>query len=161
MSEETKNPFDVSGFSDEAEEQAQTEKKEKRFFWIKLKEGFFDDIYIKALKAQPNGYRTVVIYLSMQLKALKTDGLLEYRELLPNYTDELSLMLGESPESIAEAIKELERVGLIELWDNNTVFLTAKQEIIEAGSEGASAERVRRCRERQKALQCNNQVTSP
>ena len=158
---DNQNPFSAYANIDDGKTTPEQEtKKEKRYFWIKLKEGFFDDKYIKAIRAQPNGYRVLVIYLSMQLKALKTDGMLSYEKLLPNYTDELARMLNEESTAVAEAIGILEKFGLIEVWDDETVFLTAKQEIIEAGNEVASAERVRRCREKKKALQCNNDVTS-
>lgn len=147
------NPF--SQYAETTNETENEEKKEKRYFWIKLKESFFEDKYIKAIRAQENGYRILVIYLSMQLKALKTEGMISYEKLLPTYTEELALMLNED----SEAVGILEKFGLIEVWDDETVYLAAKREIIEAGNETASAERVRRCREKQKALQCNNDVT--
>lgn len=155
----TNNPFSDYAEEDTVKSPIEAKSKEKRYFWIKLKETFFDDKHIKALKAQPNGYRIVVIYLSMQLKALKTDGMIVYEKLLPSYTDELALMLGECSDSISEAIEMLVKFGLIEVWDDDTVYLTAKREIIEAGNECASAERVRRCREKKQSLQCNNTVT--
>jgi len=154
---ENNNPF--AQYADVPSENESEVKKEKRYFWIKLKESFFDDKYIKAIRAQENGYRILVIYLSMQLKALKTEGMISYEKLLPTYTEELALMLNEDSEAVAEAVRILEKFGLIEVWDDETVYLAAKSEIIEAGTEAASAERVRRCRERKKALQCNNGVT--
>lgn len=143
------NPF-------EEYETEEPPKKERRYYWLKLKEGFFEDRYIKILKAQPNGYRVLTIYLMLQLKALKSDGILEYSRILPSYTAELSIEIGEPEEAIAEAIQQLVRCGLVELWDDDTVFLNAKREIIDYGSEGASAERVRRAREKKRALQSNN-----
>lgn len=134
----------------------ETKNKTKRFFWIKLKEGFFEDKYIRIIKKLPNGYRTLVIYLSMQLKALKTDGLIAYEQLLPSYTDELAWLLGEDEEAVNEALHTLEKFNLIEVWDDKTVYLTAKQELIAVGSESESAERVRRCRAKKRALQCND-----
>lgn len=130
-------------------------KKERRYYWLKLKEGFFEDRHIKILKAQPNGYRVLTIYLMLQLKALKSDGILEYSRILPSYTAELAVEIGEPEDAVAEAIQQLVRCSLVELWDDDTVFLNAKREIIDYGSEGASAERVRRARERRKALQSN------
>ncbi len=150
------NPF--SEYNEHAEE-ATEPKKSKKFYWIKLKEGFFEDKYIKALRVQNNGYRIITIYLSMQLKALKTDGLIQYSQLLPSYTEELALLLNEPSEAIEEALKILEHMKLIEIWDDKTVMLVARQEIIEAGNEGNSAERVRKHREKQKSLQCNANVT--
>ena len=131
-------------------------KKERRYYWLKLKEGFFEDRYIKILKVQTNGYRVLAIYLMLQLKALKSDGILEYSRILPSHTAELAIEIGEPEEVVAEAIQQLVRCGLVELWGDDTVFMTAKREIIDYGSEGASAERVRRARERRRALHCND-----
>lgn len=46
---------------------------EKRYFWLKLKDDFFDKKYIKALLKLPQGDSLTVIYLKMQLKSLKTE----------------------------------------------------------------------------------------
>lgn len=76
-------------------------KKERRYYWLKLKEGFFEDRYIKILKVQPNGYRVLAIYLMLQLKALKSDGILEYSRILPSHTAELAIEIGERVTSLA------------------------------------------------------------
>ena len=52
----------------------------KRFFWLKLKEDFFEDETIEWLEEQPNGKEYVLFYLKMCLKSLKHDGKL-YREV--------------------------------------------------------------------------------
>lgn len=132
--------------------------KSKRYYWLKLKEGFFEDKYIKILRAQPNGYRIVCIYLMLQLKALKTDGMIEYSKLLPSYTAELAIEIGEDESAVVDAVQMLEKFGLVELWDNDTVYLAARKELVDYGSESDSAERVRRHREK-KMLQCNMDVT--
>jgi len=141
------NPF--------ADDEEKFPKKERRYFWLKLKEGFFEDRYIKILRAQQNGYRVLAIYLMLQLKALKSDGIIEYAKLLPSFTAELAVEIGEDEDSVIEAIDLLVKFGLVEIWDDDSVFLTAKKEIIDYGSEGASAERARRSRANKKALQCN------
>lgn len=134
------------------------ENKSKRYYWLKLKEGFFEDKYIKILRAQPNGYRVLCIYLMLQLKALKTDGMIEYSKLLPSYTAELAIEIGEDESAVVDAVQMLEKFGLVELWDNDTVYLAARKELVDYGSESDSAERVRRHREK-KMLQCNAGVT--
>jgi predicted phage replisome organizer len=148
---ESQNPFNE--YSDIGYDKPQQKKRkpEKRLFWIKLKESFFDDKHIRMIRALPNGYRILCIYLAMQLKALKTDGLISYERLLPNFADELSYLLNEKSEAISEAIDVLKRFELIELWDDDKLLMAAHQEIIESGSEGASAERMRRHREKLKS----------
>ena len=66
---------------------------EKRYFWLKLKEDFFDDKQIKYLRSLPDGDKVLITYLKMQLKSLKTAGTIRYDRILPSSEDELALML--------------------------------------------------------------------
>ena len=68
---------------------------EKRYYWIKLKEDFFDDKYIRALRKMPNGDSLVIVYLRMQLKALKTDGIIHYAGLMPDNISELAMAMSQ------------------------------------------------------------------
>lgn len=128
---------------------------EKRYYWLKLKDDFFDERYIKALRKLPQGDSLVIVYLKMQLKTLKTDGVFRYESILPNCLSELALAIDESEEVTGLALEALVRFGVIERLDNDDLLLVKMQELI--GSEGASAKRVREHRE--KKLQCNNDVT--
>ena len=51
---------------------------ENRYYWLKLQEDFFDSKRIKKLRRIAGGDTYTIIYLKMQLKALKTNGVLEY-----------------------------------------------------------------------------------
>ncbi len=124
----------------------------KKFYWLKVKEDFFDDKHIRYLRKMPDGDRLVIVYLRMQLYSLKTEGIIEHSNLLPTCAEELALSLDEDVEIVKFALAALEKIGLIEIWSNQTVYMAAMQPNI--GREGESAERVRRHRER-KALQCN------
>ena len=134
--------------------------KNKKYYWLKLKEDFFDDKIIKYLRKLPDGNGLIVIYLKMQLKSLKTEGFLKYDKLLPTCEEELALVLDEDPNLIRFAITALEKVGAVERWENDTLYMASMQQLI--GSETAVAERVRRHRalksKKQEALQCNTQT---
>ena len=47
---------------------------EKRYYWLRFKDDFFDSKRIKKLRKMAGGDTYVIIYLKMQLKALRTDG---------------------------------------------------------------------------------------
>lgn len=97
-----------------------------------------------------------IIYLKMQLLALKTDGVLTWTGLEDNFADELALDLDEKPEDVEVTLIYLLKTGLAETKDNISFFFPY---VIEnTGSEDASAQRVREYRRRQ-ALQCNADVT--
>ena len=130
---------------------------EKRYYWLKLKDDFFDEKYIKALRKLPQGDSLVIVYLKMQLKTLKTDGVFRYESILPNCLSELALAIDESEEVTGLALEALVRFGVIERLDNDDLLLVKMQELI--GSEGASAIRKREYRERKKQelLECSGQ----
>ena len=46
----------------------------KRFYWLKLKEDFFDDETIRYIEEQENGIKYSNFYLKLCLKSLRTDG---------------------------------------------------------------------------------------
>lgn len=128
----------------------------KRYFWLKLKEDFFDEKYIKALRRLPQGDSLVIVYLKMQLKSLKTEGIIKYEGILPDSIAELSLALDEDENIVKLTIEALVRFGVVERWENDTFYMVAMQQLI--GSETQAAARVRKHREA-KALQCNADVT--
>lgn len=129
---------------------------ERRFYWLKLKEDFFDSKRIKKLRRLAGGDTLTIIYLKMQLKSIKTDGVLTYTGLENSFAEELALDLDENPEDVGLLLNYLVSTGLIETSDKINFLLPYAAECI--GSEGASAERVRNFRERQ-TLQCNADVT--
>ena len=122
----------------------------KRYYWLKLSEDFFSETCIKALRRLPSGDSLVIVYLKMQLKSLKTEGLLKYCGLLPDSTAELAMALDEDENIVRLTIEALIRFKMIERWEDETLYVSAVQEL--RGSEGDSAERVRKHRQMQKQI---------
>lgn len=132
---------------------------EKRYYWLKLQEDFFDSKRIKKLRKIAGGDTYTIIYLKMQLLAMKNGGVLEYTGLEETFAEELALDIDEEPENVTVTVNYLLSCGLLETSDNQEFFVPYA--VMNTGSEGSSAKRVREFRER-KALLCNsNNVTSP
>lgn len=131
----------------------------KRFYWLKLKEDFFEEKQIKYLRALPDGDKLVIAYLKMQLKSLKTEGFIKYDSILPSNIEELAMVLDEDKNIVSLMIKALLQTKAVEVLDDGSFYMIAMQNLI--GKESESAERVRqfRVREKQKMLQCNADVT--
>lgn len=131
----------------------------KKYYWLKLKEDFFEEKQIKYLRKLPDGDKLVIAYLKMQLKSLRTEGFIKYDSILPSNEDELAMILDEDSNIVKLMIQALLQVKAIEILDDGSFYMIAMQDLI--GKEGQSAERVRNFRERQKqvALQCNTDVT--
>ena len=133
----------------------------KRYYWIKLFEDFFTSKRIKKLRSIAGGDTYTIIYLKLQLKSLKTDGVLYYDGVMDSFCEELALDLDEKPEDVNITINFLKSVGLLEEGETQGEYrLPYTRECI--GSETASTQRVREFRKRQKeqqALQCNTDET--
>jgi len=129
----------------------------KRYYWLKLKDTFFEEKTTKFLRKLPDGDKLVITYLKMQLKSLKANGIIKYDRLMPSCEEELSLILDEDINIVKFTIRALLQSNAIEILEDNSIYMIAVQELI--GKENGSAERVRRFRENQKlALHCNTNV---
>ena len=117
---------------------------EKRYFWLKLMDDFFTSKRIKRLRSMAGGDTYTIIYLKMQLKALKTDGYLYFDGVMDSFPEELALDLDESPDDVRVTINYLLSVGLLETSDNESFKLTFMQNLV--GSETTSAQRSREYR---------------
>lgn len=128
----------------------------KRYYWLKLPEDFFRQKPIKKLRKIAGGDTYTIIYLKMLLIAMKEDGKLYFEGVEDDFYEELSLELDEDSENVKVTVLFLIRQGLMELIDETEYRLTECEKMV--GSEGASAERMRRMREKQASL-CDKGVT--
>ena len=130
---------------------------EKRYHWLKLKDDFFSSKRIKKLRKLAGGDTYTIIYLKMQLVAMKHDGIITFTGLEKSFADELALELDETPENVTVTVQYLLSCGLLETSDDIHFFIPYAVENTQ--SEAASTQRSRLCRERRKALQCNGNAT--
>ena len=118
----------------------------KRYYWLRLQDGFFDSKRIKKLRKIAGGDTYTIIYLKMQLLAMKRDGVLEHSGLEDSFAAELALDLNEEPDNVSVTVSYLLSCGLLETADNREYFVPYSVE--NTGSEGTSAKRMRQLRER-------------
>lgn len=87
-----------------------------------------------------------IIYLKLQLLAMKKDGILEWSGLEDSVADELALDIDETPEDVRVTLMYLLSCGLAETSDNISFFFPYAVENV--GSETSAAKRMRDMRER-------------
>lgn len=132
---------------------------EKRYWWLKLPEDFFGSKRVKRLRKEADGDTLLIIYLKLQLLAIRDDGIIRFAALETSFVDELALDTEESPENIRQCLDYLIRNGLAEQPDESTLFFPWALE--NTGSEGASAARMRAVRQRLGRVQtAPNNVTT-
>lgn len=135
---------------------------EKRYYWLKFKEDFFDFKGVKKLRKLAGGDTYVIIYLKMLLRSLKTDGVLEYCGIEDDFAKELALDLDEEVDNVRVVLTIITGCGMCEFYDENHIFLPYVGE--NTGSETASTQRWRDWKKRQnemKALETNTVPTLP
>ena len=129
----------------------------KRYFWLKLHKDFFQRKEIKRLRKIAGGDTYTIIYLKMLLRSIMSEGKLYFDGLEEDFAAEVALDLDESEENVQITITYLLNSGLLEMRSDDEYYLPDTKN--STGCETAVAARVRRHREKQKALHCNADVT--
>lgn len=132
---------------------------EKRYFWLKLKEDYFNSPKIKKLRKIAGGDTYTIIYLKMQLLSIRNEGIIQFEGIEKTFEEELALKLDEEIDDVKLTLSYLMAQNLMELNENNEYLLIEANNNI--GSEGQSAERKRLfdAKKRERALLCNGDVT--
>ena len=130
----------------------------RRYYWLQLKEDFFKTKEMKLMRKLPGGEEITIIYLKIMLVSLADEGKIFFEGLAEDLAEELSLLIDEDAEAVRMALIFLEQKKLLTTSDNYQYNLEQVPEMI--GSETASARRVRKHRDSQKALHCNTEVTN-
>lgn len=128
----------------------------KKFYWLKLKRDFFKRHDIRIIEEMPNGKDYVLFYLKLLLESIDHEGTLRFSDTIPYNEQMLSVITNTNVDIVRSAMKLFIELHLIEIFDDQTIYMGEIEKMI--GSESESAGRVRRFRENQKALQCNANV---
>ena len=122
-------------------------KKVKRFYWLKLKEDFFDEDTMGWLEEQDNGKEYCLFYLKLCLKSLKSDGVLVRKVgdmLIPYDVAKIAEITKTQVDIANGALNLLKQIGYIQVLDSGGLFLTQIENM--TGSETDAAERQRKSR---------------
>lgn len=131
-----------------------SEKQKKRYFWLKLKDDFFNQKEIKMLRRIAGGDTHTIIYLKMLLLSLSNDGRIYYDGIATSMIEEIALEIDEEVENVTITFNYLQAKGLVVFNTDDEIEMSSIHQMI--GSESAAAARMRKSRERKKELECNN-----
>ncbi len=113
----------------------------KKYYYLKLKEGFFDSDDMKLLQSMKEGYLYSDILLKLYLRSLRQEGRLMYRDVIPYTPDMIAAVTNHQVGTVEKAIKILEQMGFIEILDNGAIYMTDIQNFI--GQSSTEADRIR------------------
>jgi predicted phage replisome organizer len=137
-------------------------KNTKKYFWLKLKDDFFHDPKIKKLRKIAGGDTYTIILQKIMLLSIRDGGVIQFQGIEKSLPEELALILDEDVTNVEIALNFMNSIGLIESLSEKEFLLPSVPTLI--GSEGDSAERMRKLRERkstpkQLPSQCDALVT--
>ena len=128
----------------------------KKFYWLKLKRSFFKRHDIRIIEEMPNGKDYVLFYLKLLLESIDHEGSLRFSDTIPYNEQMLSVITNTNVDIVRSAMKLFTELNLIEIFDDQTIFMGEVEKMI--GSESESAGRMRRLRQKQQTSLCDGDV---
>lgn len=118
----------------------------KKYYYLKLKDNFFESDEMIILESMPDGYVYSNILLKLYLRSLKNDGRLMFNDRIPFNTNMLAQVARHSVGDIERAMKIFQELELIEVLDNGAIYLADIQNYIGHSSTEADRKRAYRAR---------------
>lgn len=118
----------------------------KKYYYLKLKENFFDSDELIMLESQPDGHLYSNILLKLYLRSLKNDGKLMFNDRIPYNAEILAKVTRHNVAVVEKALFLFEKLGLIEKLDNGAIYMLDIQNFI--GKSSNEADRIRGYRSR-------------
>lgn len=113
----------------------------KKYYYMRLKENFFDDDAMKIMESMPDGYLYSNILLKMYLASLKSNGRLMLNDYIPYNAQMIASITRHQVGTVEKALDIFQKLGLVELLDNGAIYMLNIQNFIGKGS--TEADRVR------------------
>lgn len=115
-----------------------------KYYYLKIKENFFDTEDMKLLESMDNGYIYSNILMKMYLLSLKNGGKLMYKDKIPYNSKMLSTILNHNVDILDKAINIFKELNLIEILDSGAIFMLDIQNYIGKSSDEADRKRAYR-----------------
>lgn len=123
----------------------------KKYYYIRIKEDFFEKEDIKILQSMDDGYLFSDILMKLYLKSLKDNGKLMFKDHIPYNAKMISTITNHSVAVVEKAIIIFKQLGLIEMLDNGAIFMLDIQNFIgKSSTEGDRKREFRKNIEKEK-----------
>lgn len=113
----------------------------KKYYYLKLKEDFFDSDEMLLLQGMKDGYLYSDILMKMYLRSLKNEGRLMYKDYIPYSLEMISTITRHQVGTVERAMKIFEQLKLVEVLDNGAIYMMDIQNFIGQSSTEADRQR--------------------
>ena len=122
----------------------------RKYYYLKLKENYFDDDSIVLLESMQDGVLYSNILLKLYLKSLKHGGRLQLDEDIPYTAQMIATITRQQIGTVERALQIFLKLGLVEVLDSGTFYMSNIELLI--GQSSTEAERKRAARLQNKTL---------
>lgn len=122
----------------------------RKYYYLKLKENYFDDDSIVLLESMQDGVLYSNILFKLYLKSLKHGGRLQLDEDIPYTAQMIATITRQQIGTVERALQIFLKLGLVEVLDSGTFYMSNIELLI--GQSSTEAERKRAARLQNKAL---------
>lgn len=116
-------------------------RKSKRFYWLKLPKGFFKRHDIRIIESLENGKDYLLFYLKLLTESISHEGELRFSDTIPYNANMLATITNTNVDVVKSAIKLFKELNLLEIWDDETLFLVETSKLLGSESEWAVRKR--------------------
>lgn len=126
----------------------------KKYYYMRLKENFFDTNEMKILESLQDGYKYSNILLKLYLMSLPGDGKLMINDRIPYNTQMIATITRHSVGDVEKALRIFRDLGLIEVLESGAIYMLDIQNYI--GKSSTEADRQRSYQNRITTEKCKN-----
>lgn len=128
------------------------EYNKQKFYWLKLKRDFFKRHDIQVIEAMPNGKDYVLFYLKLMVESIDHNGFLRFSDTIPYNEQMLSVITNTNIDVVRSAIKVLQQLQMIEIQDDQTIYMTEVEVLIGSQTSGAERRQIQRRNQQERLL---------
>lgn len=116
----------------------------KKYYYMRLKENFFESEELIMLESMPDGILYSNILIKLYLKSLKNEGRLMFKETIPYNPQMIATITRHQIGTVEKALGIFEQLGLIDLLDNGAIYMNDIELFV--GQASTEAERKKKAR---------------
>ncbi|RTL10277.1 MAG: hypothetical protein EKK54_11665 [Neisseriaceae bacterium] len=113
----------------------------KKYYWLKLKDNFFEREEIQLIESLPNGKEYVLILLKFMMKAINSDGRLVVKDVIPYNPQMLATVTHSNVDTVRSAIDIFIKFGLMSTLDDGTLYMNEVNALLGSETEFAAKKR--------------------
>lgn len=113
----------------------------KKYYYMRLKENFFDTNEMKILESIQDGYKYSNILLKLYLMSLQGNGKLMFNDRIPYNAQMIATITRHSVGDVEKALKIFKDLGLIDVLDTGAIYMLDIQNFIGQSSSEADRQR--------------------